>query len=75
MKPTATTVKIPQDLYAEFKVLGVRRRMTLQDFVERAVYLFVKDEAWRNNFNGKFLPSGSINLEIFGKNYTGSLIQ
>ena len=74
MKPTATTVKIPQDLYAEFKVLGFRRRMTLQDFVERAVYLFVKDEEWRRNFNEKFLPSGSINLEIFDKNFTGSLI-
>jgi hypothetical protein len=75
MKPTATTVKIPQDLYAEFKVLGVRRRMTLQSFVERAVYLFVNDEEWRNNFNGKFYPSGSINLDIFEKTFSGSLIQ
>lgn len=74
MKPTATTVKIPQDLYSEFKVLGFRRRMTLQNFVERAVYLFVKDEEWRNDFNGKFTPSGSISLEIFDKNFTGSLI-
>ena len=70
---TATTVKIPKDLYSEFKVLGIRRRMTLQQFVERAVYLFVNDEQWRNNFNSKFAPSGSINLEIFDKNYTGSL--
>jgi len=74
MKPTATTVKISPDLYAEFKVLGVRRRMTLQSFVERAVYLFVKDEEWRKNFNEKFSPSGSINLEVFDKNYTGSLL-
>lgn len=74
MKPTATTVKIPQDLYAEFKILGVRRRMTLQNFVERAVYLFVKDEQWRNDFNSKFQPSGSIDLEIFSKDYTGSLV-
>lgn len=74
MKRVATTVKIEDGLYAEFKVLGVRRRMTLQDFVERAVYLFVKDEEWRNFFNGKFAPSGSINLEIFDKNYTGSLL-
>jgi len=70
---TATTVKIQKDLYAEFKILGVRRRMTLQDFVERAVYLFVNDEEWRNAFNGKFKPSGSIDLTIFDKNYTGSL--
>ena len=74
MKPIATTVKIPPDLYSEFKILGFRRRITLQDFVERAVYLFVKDEEWRNSFNGKFTPSGSINLEIFDKNYTGSLL-
>lgn len=73
MKPTATTVKIPPDLYGEFKVLGIRRRITLQDFVERAVYLFVNDEEWRNAFNGKFSPSGSINLDIFNKNYSGSI--
>jgi hypothetical protein len=72
-KITATTVKIPKDLYAEFKILGIRRRMTLQQFVERAVYLFVHDEEWRSAFNGKFSPSGSINLDIFDKNYTGSL--
>ena len=74
MKPIATTVKIPSDLYSEFKVLGFRRRITLQNFVERAIYLFVKDEEWRNQFNEKFTPSGSINLEIFDKNYTGSLV-
>jgi len=76
MKPnlTATTVKLPPNLYAEFKVLGIRRKMTLQDFVERSVFLFVNDEEWRNTFNGKFAPSGSINLEIFDKNYTGSLV-
>ena len=73
MKPTATTVKIPPDLYTEFKILGVRRRLTLQDFVERAVFLFVNDEEWRNAFNGKFSPSGSIRLEIFDNDYTGSL--
>jgi hypothetical protein len=72
---TATTVKLQKNLYGEFKILGIRRRMTLQDFVERAVYLFVKDEEWRNNFNGKFSPSGSINLDIFDKNYTGSILQ
>ena len=70
---TATTVKIPKDLYSEFKVLGIRRRMTLQQFVERTVYLFVNNEQWRSDFNSKFAPSGSISLEIFDKNYTGSL--
>ena len=73
MKRTATTVKVEEDLYAEFKILGVRRRITLQEFVVRAVYLFVHDEEWRNAFNSKFTPSGSINLGIFDKNYTGSL--
>lgn len=74
MKRVATTVKIEDGLYSEFKVLGIRRRMTLQEFVERAILLFVKDEEWRNAFNGKFSPSGSINLEIFDKNFTGSLL-
>jgi hypothetical protein len=73
MKKTATTVKIDKELYSDFKVLGIRHRMTLQDFVERCVYLFVKDEEWKNQFTGKFEPSGSINLAIFDKNFSGSL--
>lgn len=73
MKKTATTVKIREDLYSDFKILGVRHRMTLQDFVERCVHLFVSDKEWRDTFNGKFKPSGSIDLSIFDKSYTGSL--
>ena len=75
MKKTATTIKIREDLYADFKVLGVRHRMTLQDFAERCVYLFVNNKDWRESFNGQFAPSGSINLSIFDKNYTGSISQ
>lgn len=73
MKKTATTVKIEKALYDDFKVLGVRHKLTLQDFVERCVYLFVKDDEWKNQFTGKFQPSGSINLAIFDKDFTGSL--
>lgn len=70
---TATTVKIDKSLYNDFKILGIRHGMTLQEFVERSVYLFTRDEEWRNSFNGRFLPSGSINLDIFDTKYTGSL--
>lgn len=37
----ATTVKIPPELYDEFKILGVRHKISLQTLVEKCVNLFV----------------------------------
>lgn len=60
----ATTVKIEPDLYDEFKVLGIRYRLTLQTLVERCVFRYVNDEPFRSDINNYsqslFLNSGSI---------------
>ena len=50
----ATTVKVESTLYDEFKVLGVRHKLTLQGLVEKTVFRYVREEVFRidmNNFN------------------------
>ena len=48
---TATTVKLSDTLYDEFKVLGIRHhKLTLQDFVEKCVTLYVSDEPFSASF-------------------------
>lgn len=47
---TATTVKIEKDLYGEFKILGIRNGLTLQDFVEKCVHLYVGDSSFSSSF-------------------------
>jgi len=51
----ATTVKIENGLYDQFKVLGIRHKVTLQNVVERIIYKYVNDESFRNDING-FVP-------------------
>jgi len=47
---TATTVKLNDSLYDEFKVLGIRNHLTLQDFVEKCVKLYVSNEPHSSSF-------------------------
>jgi hypothetical protein len=58
----ATTVKIEPTLYDEFKVLGIRCRLTLQGLVERCVYRYVKEDVFRTDINNFTMPvtSGSV---------------
>jgi hypothetical protein len=62
MKKVATTVKIEPSLYDEFKVLGIRYRLTLQGLVERCVVRYVKEDSFRNDMNNYLIPdfSGSL---------------
>jgi hypothetical protein len=53
----ATTIKIPDTLYDEFKVLGVRHKLTLQGLIEKTVYRYVKEEGFRNDINNFTIPS------------------
>ena len=39
----ATTVKIPEALYDDLKVLGIRHKISLQTLVEKCVNLFVEN--------------------------------
>ena len=52
----ATTVKVESALYDEFKILGIRHKITLQGLVERVVYRYVNEEAFREGINCFILP-------------------
>jgi hypothetical protein len=52
----ATTVKIENTLYDDFKVFGVRHKISLQKLVERAVFRYVTEENFRNEINNFNLP-------------------
>ena len=55
----ATTVKIPFSLYDEFKILGIRNRITLQTLAEKSVFRYVNDELFRISMNDFNLPLSS----------------
>ena len=55
-KKIATTVKIPESLYDDFKILGVRSKISLQTLVEKCVNLFVQDEQFRGIVNSYSIP-------------------
>jgi hypothetical protein len=64
----ATTVKIPASLYDDFKVLGIRHKISLQTLVEKCVNLFVSDEAFRATIASysipKVVPDVPINIPV-----------
>ena len=56
IQKTATTVKICPDLYDEFKILGIRYKLTLQGLIEKTVFRYVKEDAFRNGMNSFIVP-------------------
>ena len=52
----ATTVKVEPTLYDEFKVLGVRYKLTLQGLVEKSVYRYVNERPFREALNNFVIP-------------------
>jgi len=52
----ATTVKVESTLYDEFKVLGVRHKLTLQGLVEKTVFRYVKEDIFRTELNNFTIP-------------------
>ena len=67
----ATTVKIEKYLYNEFKILGIRSGLSLQDFVEKCVHLYVDDTpltaSFRDIVNNFVIPVLS-STSSFGSN-------
>jgi hypothetical protein len=57
-----TSVKLPERLFEDFRVITVRTKFSLQKLTERAMYLYVTDESFRkqihNQLNTEY--SGSI---------------
>lgn len=70
----ATTVKIPSELYDEFKVLGIRHKISLQTLVEKCINLFVISDPFRDTINGYKIPkpisSETVSLVVTGSNLT-----
>lgn len=55
-KRVSTTVKVEETLYNEFKVLGVRHKLSLQGLVERVIYRYVREDDFRDTVNNFILP-------------------
>lgn len=47
----ATTVKVENTLYDQFKIFGIRHKLTLQGLVEKTIYRYVNEEKFRNELN------------------------
>ena len=66
---TATTVKIENELYCDFKNLTSRKKITLQKFVDACVHLYTENTIFRDMVNTftiapRLSTSGSFNLSI-----------
>jgi hypothetical protein len=53
----STTVKIETYHYKEFKVLGIRNNITLQDFVDKCLRLYVSESSFRETINNIVWPA------------------
>ena len=60
----ATTVKIPAGIYDDFKVLGIRHKLSLQTLVEKCVNLYVNDDKFRETVNTYSLPKLSSDTPV-----------
>ena len=52
----ATTVKVESTLYDDFKVLGIRHKLSLQGLVEKTVFRYVREDKFRSEMNNFLLP-------------------
>jgi predicted DNA-binding ribbon-helix-helix protein len=64
-KKVATTVKVEEQLYNDFKVLGIRHKLTLQGLIERAIYRYVNEEDFRKSINN-FSPPVLVEFALSG---------
>jgi hypothetical protein len=46
-KMQLTSVKIPEDLFEQFKIACVRFKFSTQKLTERSMYLYLTDESFR----------------------------
>jgi hypothetical protein len=64
-KRVITSVKIPDNLYEDFKIMNVRTKMNLQDLVERTIFLYLTEANFRqtmhNQFNTYYTGSDILN--------------
>jgi hypothetical protein len=53
-KRIITSVKIPEILYEDFKVTSIKTKMSLQDIVERAMFMYLTDSYFRHNLHQQY---------------------
>ena len=73
MKSTkvATTIKIDPALYDQFKILGIRYKLSLQGLIERCIFRYVNEESFRNDINNTSSP---VLLNVTGSSITASVV-
>ena len=64
-KKKATTVKLDENRYDEFKILGIRNHITLQSFCEACVELYINSSSFQKSVNEVCAPQFVISNEPF----------
>ena len=54
IKRTITSVKIPENLYEDFKIMSVRSKINLQEIVERTIFMYITDPNFRQKIHEKY---------------------
>lgn len=68
-----TSVKVNKELYDEFKVNNIGNRFSLQDLVNRSMYLYLHDADFKSKLYNFIIPVISDNIpETTILNVTGS---
>jgi hypothetical protein len=54
IKRTITSVKIPENLYEDFKIMSVRSKINLQEIVERTIFMYITDPNFRQKIHERY---------------------
>ena len=52
-KMQLTSVKIPEDLFEQFKIACVKYKFSVQKLTERSMYLYLTNEEFRKNLHNQ----------------------
>jgi len=51
---TLTSIKVPKDIYEDFRVLTKINKMYLQELTERALFLYITDSEFRHKIHSTY---------------------
>jgi hypothetical protein len=60
-KFSTTTVKLPDKMYQDYKIMSIRSTMNFQDLVHRSMFLYLTDSNFRHKIH-----------QTYTTHYTGS---
>jgi hypothetical protein len=52
-KMQLTSVKVPEDLFEQFKIACVRYKFSVQKLTERSMFLYLTNEEFRKNIHNQ----------------------